>query len=218
MPFFAARRSINYHTIRHSPPLTFMSARLFGNPIIFTLQSNPPFKSLLIPMSPNEPVKYRGLIIRVAIPSPLRRLFDYLPPVGEESSIKPGMRVCVSFGKREVIGVVIESTRGSTLDPNRLKPIGTILDREPLFSPALFKTLMWGAAYYQHPIGEVFQAALPVKLRSKYPLKADTAVYRLAGPIGLDIRNSLKRAKMQKALLKLVESESEVSRLSLIHI
>ena len=212
MPFFAARRSINYHTIRHSPLLTFMSTRLFGNTIIFTLQSNPPFKSLLIPMSPNKPDKYRGLIIGVAIPSPLRQLFDYLPPVGEESRIQPGMRVCVSFGKREVIGIVVESKRGSTLDPNRLKMIGSILDREPLFSPALFKTLMWGAAYYQHPIGEVFQAALPVKLRSKYPLKADTAVYRLAGPIDLDIRTSLKRAKMQKALLKLVESESEVSR------
>ena len=97
-------------------------------------------------MSLNETVKHHGLIIRVAIPSPLRQVFDYLPPIAEQLSIKPGMRVRVPFGKREVVGVVVESAQDSTLHPNRLKSIGTVLDREPLFSSALFRTLLWAAA------------------------------------------------------------------------
>ena len=159
----------------------------------------------------NETVKHHGLIIRVAIPSPLRRVFDYLPPIAEQLSIKPGMRVRVPFGKREVVGVVVESAQDSTLHPNRLKSIGTVLDREPLFSSALFRTLLWAAAYYQHPIGEVFQTALPVKLRSTEPVKVDTAVYRVLIPLDGDTSTSLKQAKKQKSLLELIESEFEVN-------
>ena len=159
----------------------------------------------------NETIKHHGLIIRVAIPSPLRRVFDYLPPIVEQLSIKPGMRVRVPFGKREVVGVVVESAQDSTLLPNRLKSIGTVLDREPLFSSALFRTLLWAAAYYQHPIGEVFQTALPVKLRSTGPVKVDTTVYRVLIPLDGDISASLKQAKKQKSLLELIESEFEVN-------
>ncbi len=47
-------------------------------------------------------------ILRLAIPSPLRAEFDYLPPanMGEEqlAELKPGIRVRVPFGRREVIG------------------------------------------------------------------------------------------------------------------
>ena len=159
----------------------------------------------------NETVKHHGLIIRVAIPSPLRRVFDYLPPIAEQLSIKPGMRVRVPFGKREVVGVVVESAQDSTLHPNRLKSIGTVLDREPLFSSTLFRTLLWAAAYYQHPIGEVFQTALPVKLRSTEPVKVDTTVYRVLIPLDGDTSTSLKQAKKQKSLLELIESEFEVN-------
>ena len=159
----------------------------------------------------NETVKHHGLIIRVAIPSPLRRVFDYLPPIVEQLSIEPGMRVRVPFGKREVVGVVVESAQDSTLPPNRLKSIRTVLDREPLFSSALFRTLLWAAAYYQHPIGEVFQTALPVKLRSTGPVKVDTTVYRVLIPLDGDISTSLKQAKKQKSLLELIESEFEVN-------
>ena len=159
----------------------------------------------------NETVKHHGLIIRVAIPSPLRRVFDYLPPIAEQLSIKPGMRVRVPFGKREVVGVVVESAQGSTLPSNRLKSIGSVLDREPLFSSTLFRTLLWAAAYYQHPIGEVFQTALPVKLRSTEPVKVDTTVYRALIPLDGDTSTSLKQAKKQKSLLELIESEFEVN-------
>ncbi|MDR6357140.1 primosomal protein N' [Pseudomonas psychrotolerans] len=38
------------------------------------------------------------LILRLALPSPLRRLFDYLPPKGAaEEQLRPGVRLRVPF-------------------------------------------------------------------------------------------------------------------------
>uniref|UniRef100_UPI0013D17B4D primosomal protein N' family DNA-binding protein n=1 Tax=Morganella morganii TaxID=582 RepID=UPI0013D17B4D len=48
-------------------------------------------------------------ILRLALPSPLRRLFDYLAPPGvSRAQLQPGMRVRVPFGRREMIGILVE--------------------------------------------------------------------------------------------------------------
>ena len=44
-------------------------------------------------------------ILRLALPSPLRRLFDYAVPAGlQHIAWQPGMRLRVPFGRREIIG------------------------------------------------------------------------------------------------------------------
>ena len=49
------------------------------------------------------------VILRLALPSPLRRLFDYLAPPGVSArDLQPGARLRVPFGRREMIGVLIE--------------------------------------------------------------------------------------------------------------
>ena len=54
--------------------------------------------------------------LQVAVPSPLRRLFDYLPPDGVNvGDVKAGTRVRVPFGRRQVIGVVTGRVPGSDL-------------------------------------------------------------------------------------------------------
>ena len=61
-------------------------------------------------------------ILRLAIPSPLRRLFDYYPPPGTDTaSLQPGVRVRVPFGPREVIGILVEITAHSDLDSQRIR-------------------------------------------------------------------------------------------------
>ncbi|RMS13993.1 Primosome assembly protein PriA, partial [Pseudomonas coronafaciens pv. garcae] len=48
-------------------------------------------------------------ILRLALPSPLRRLFDYRAPAGvTRSALQPGMRLRVPFGRREMIGILVE--------------------------------------------------------------------------------------------------------------
>ncbi len=113
-------------------------------------------------------------IYRVAVPSPLRRLFDYLPP---QSALlaRPGARVRVPFGKRVVVGVVIGTADQSEISENRLKPILDVLDSGPLLPDKLLKLLLRAADYYQHPIGEVIHTALPLALRRGKPATTKSA-------------------------------------------
>ena len=82
------------------------------------------------------------LIIRVAVPSPLRRTFDYLIPENlglstTDSSVQPGCRVMVPFGKRQVTGLIIELGNSSEFALEKLKPVSQLIDPEPLLPESL---------------------------------------------------------------------------------
>ncbi|MEZ5568978.1 MAG: primosomal protein N', partial [Halioglobus sp.] len=108
-------------------------------------------------------------ILRLAIPSPLRRPFDYLPPAGMDASavnaLRPGQRMRVPFGTREVTGYLIGVFPQSGAPEGSLKRAGALLDDAPLIDATLFDLARWAADYYHHPCGEVFQALFPKRLR-----------------------------------------------------
>ena len=94
-------------------------------------------------------------ILRLALPSPLRRLFDYRAPTGVlRSALQPGMRVRVPFGRREMIGILVEITDHSDVPAEKLKPAVAILDEHPPLPPSLFKLCLWTSQYYQHSLGD----------------------------------------------------------------
>jgi primosomal protein N' (replication factor Y) len=103
-------------------------------------------------------------ILAVAVPSPLRRLFDYLAPI-EGSVPQPGMRVQVPFGSRQRIGMVIKHRQSSAINPEKLKPISACLDSEPVFDGALLQLMEFTVRYTHHPPGEVMACMLPPALR-----------------------------------------------------
>ena len=148
----------------------------------------------------------KPLIVRVAVLSPLRRTFDYL--VTDEFAAAPpqrGCRVSVPFGKREVIGLVIEQTYKSDFALEKLKPVLAIIDAEPLLPESLFKLFIWAANYYHHPIGDALFNALPVMLRMgrSLPLPRVTKFWRVT-ELGLEQgQEILSGARMhkQRALL-----------------
>lgn len=114
-----------------------------------------------------------AVILRLALPSPLRRLFDYLPPQGVPvSALQPGMRVRVPFGRREIIGILVELSEHSDVPADKLKPAVALLDAEPAMPPAFFKLCLWTAQYYQHSLGDTFSWALPNLLRQGEPAEA----------------------------------------------
>ena len=104
-------------------------------------------------------------IVRVAVPVPLPRLFDYCL---EDGLAMPavGCRVRVPFSGRDRVGVVLACDSHSELGADQLKPVSEILDMQPLLTSELIATLEWASRYYQHPVGEVFDSALPSLLRS----------------------------------------------------
>ncbi len=106
------------------------------------------------------------VILRIALPVPLRRLFDYLPPAGSDpASLQPGVRVRVPFGRQQLTGVLVEVQASSDIPLAKLRPAQAILDDEPPLPPLLFGLAQWAASYYQHPPGEVMAAVLPSALR-----------------------------------------------------
>ncbi|MFQ5993562.1 MAG: primosomal protein N' [Acidiferrobacterales bacterium] len=106
----------------------------------------------------------RAPILRVAVPAPLRRCFDYVcPSLTWQPS--PGVRVRVPFGQRELVGVLVGVADDSTVSAARLKPILKVLDPEPLLPAKLLELLQWAADYYHHPLGDVLTTALPACLR-----------------------------------------------------
>jgi primosomal protein N' (replication factor Y) (superfamily II helicase) len=108
-------------------------------------------------------------VLRLAIPSPLRRQFDYLPPAGmttaELGKLRPGVRIRVPFGQRTVTGYLLAVSPHSSVPASGLKRAQEILDPAPLLNPALLRLCDWAARYYQHPVGEVYSAAFPRHLR-----------------------------------------------------
>ncbi|SNV26470.1 primosomal protein N' [Actinobacillus suis] len=140
-------------------------------------------------------------LVRVALPVPLHRYFDYLlPPF--LSAVK-GVRVEVPFGNQTKIGVVVDFPETSDVPEEKLKPIKTVLDLEPIFDDEIWTLLSWAARYYHAPIGEVAINALPVKLRngdSTERSQPDYFAVTEAGRAAL-LSGENRRAKKQQDLL-----------------
>ena len=114
-------------------------------------------------------------IVQVALPVRLRRLFDYR--VDHLAKVPDtGARVLVPLQKRKVVGVVCASSETSALPLSKLKAVSRVLDDKPLLPKELFRLLLWAAAYYHHPIGDVLQTALPVRLRRDCPAEPKPVV------------------------------------------
>ena len=147
------------------------------------------------------------LILRIALDTPLRRLFDYLAPADVAATdFVPGKRIRVPFGRRRLTGMLMEVAERSAVPPHKLKATLEILDTEPLLDSNLLGFLEWAAEYYHHPIGEVIAAALPLPLRSGRPAEPvqerwqPTAVGRESGFAQLGNRAPRQRAILQRLL------------------
>ena len=141
-------------------------------------------------------------LLRVAVPAPVRTLFDYLPAAAGELP-SPGARLRVPFGRGERCGVLVEVAVAA--EPSRaLKRIGAVVDAEPLLAAADLDLLAWAARYYQHPIGEVMAAALPLRLRQCKPLLAPRGDRWRLTPTGRASAPALTRAPRQAALAALL--------------
>ena len=149
-------------------------------------------------------------VLRLAIPSPLRRHFDYLPPADMTSeqvaALQPGTRLRVPFGRRELTGYLLGTCDDSDAPLDSLKPALAVLDSAPLLDERLLALCRWAAGYYHHPIGEVFSHLFPKRLREGQPLmETGTPAWQL-GPrgAGLPMDNPLPRSPRQSQAITLL--------------
>jgi primosomal protein N' (replication factor Y) len=154
--------------------------------------------------------------LRVVLPLPLPRGFDYLPPSGHAPSPQDvGRRVRVPFGPRELTGFV--ASIGPVDAALEMKRIVGFLDPAPLLHGELLESLRWLARYTHAPLGEVLATALPVPLRHGEPLPDTHAwAWRLTAD-GIDQRERLRRGTRPRRLAELLlESEHSEDALDLL--
>ena len=102
-------------------------------------------------------------VVRVALPVPIPRYFDYLAHDADERDV--GRCVRVPFGRGQKTGVIVALPGHSELEVSRLKSIDHI-QRDVAALPADWLQLVdFVARYYHAPAGEVIALALPPALR-----------------------------------------------------
>lgn len=140
--------------------------------------------------------------LKVAVPSPLYRDFDYLPPPdADPAALLPGVRLKLPFGRRELVGVLLETADKSAVPAAKLKAARRLLDAAPVIPPDMLALARWAADYYRHPIGEVVQALLPVSLRQGRPATvAGLSAWHLSTAGREADPGGLARAPKQRAL------------------
>jgi len=148
--------------------------------------------------------------LRVAIPVPLPKAFDYLPDQRFTAAAYPvGARVLVPFGRTQKLGVVLEHVQSADVSSDKLKHVEPPIDSEALLDQTHLAFLRWAASYYHHPVGEVVTAALPLRLRkANAPLPLAEQRYFLAAECA-DIVEQLGRAHKQRELVEWIAAQGD---------
>jgi primosomal protein N' (replication factor Y) len=158
------------------------------------------------------------MYLQIALATGLRQEFTYLAPNKAESSHLPeiGLRVRVSFGRSERVGLIIGINETTTLDLSKLKPITELLDKTPLLPKEIWQLGLWAAEYYQHPVGDSMMHLLPAKLRQPLPNHLIQLNWQIA-----DVEADFGRAKKQQSVwqqLQQLAPEFNLSQLQTIGI
>ena len=121
-------------------------------------------------MIPEPKANSSPLVWVIAVPSPLHRAFEYLPPSAAQMTPQPGARVKVPFAGRGVIGIFLEERRSELPVATALKSVDTLLDIEvSLLGPDQLQLLRWLSEYYLIPHGEALQLGLATPERKGRP-------------------------------------------------
>jgi primosomal protein N' (replication factor Y) len=122
----------------------------------------------------------------VAVPVPLGRAFSYSVPADLAERVQPGARVLCQFGARRVLGIVLSVGDGPLDFPeSKLKPLGAVVDSEPVLPHELLAFLVELSNYYMSPVGEVMRLAVPAVERTQVEDQATLSLIEEAGAVAV---------------------------------
>ena len=139
-------------------------------------------------------------VVRIAMPVPLHRSFDYSVPAGMAAPAI-GARVQALLNNRSLTGVCVG--RDPPDAHASLKPLLAVLDQAHIMTDETFALARWLSDYYHHPLGEVFATMLPTLAMKGLPLvrRTEKVWCRTSGE-----PPNLARAPRQQALIGLLEA------------
>jgi primosomal protein N' (replication factor Y) len=99
------------------------------------------------------------MFVTVAVNIPSQKTFSYAVPPALQKEITTGKRVLIPFGKRRLIGYIIDVSQSTTCED--IKEIIEILDPEQLFNEDDLEFYRWVSQYYIYPLGQALTEILP---------------------------------------------------------
>ncbi len=147
--------------------------------------------------------------VKVALPVPMRTLFEYKVPkaIALRHKLIPGMRLKVPFGKQTRLGLIVELCYQSEWNPNQIKPFTSLHDEAAILPQTIIDLCKWASRYYHHPIGEVFFHSLPAMLRKGESDSYRSEVWWVLTDTGNHLQlDELKRAPKQHAFMEIVKA------------
>jgi primosomal protein N' (replication factor Y) len=119
-------------------------------------------------------------ILQVALDTPLDSCFDYRWPCEPGAEPAVGQLALVSFGRREVVGLIVGIKHDTDVAPDKLKDALAVRGQlAPLSAPWL-ALARFASDYYQRPLGEVALPGLPKNLRVPKTVALERALKKLA--------------------------------------
>lgn len=121
-------------------------------------------------------------ILRIAVDSPLDFALDYRWQSEDPEGVFPqiGQLALVPFGRREVVGLIVEILDGSDLPSDKLKAVLALRPQVAPLSSSWIALCQFAADYYQRPLGEVALPGLPKNLRIPKTVSIDRLLKKLA--------------------------------------
>lgn len=143
------------------------------------------------------------LVAGVVFNRPLETVYHYLVPDGLRGLLAPGQRVKAPFGRgdRATVGFCVEmGPPPESVD--KLKPIDSVIDSEPLLSPNMLELTRWIAEYYLCAWGQVLHSVVPAGVKKR----AGTRLVTFFEPTrqARDRRNELNLPAKQEAVLNVL--------------
>ncbi|GAA5163463.1 primosomal protein N' [Viridibacterium curvum] len=149
-------------------------------------------------------------IVRIALPLPKPRLFDYLCEQGAGLSV--GLCARVPFGPGEKTGVIVALDPADAPPRDKLRPVREVLRELPPLPASWLALAEFAARYYQHPLGEVISTALPPGIRRAARLPREDDPILAATAAGRTALAASKRLTRALAAVSLVASAGPMRR------
>ncbi len=138
---------------------------------------------------------------------PLEGLFTYAVPEEMEAQVRFGVRLVVPLGRSKTYVAIAVKTHGQQ-PAFKVKPVMQVLDNEPVLTESQFSLWQWIADYYMSPLGEVYNAAMPLGLKQRDGFKPKmetyitlTPAYRQEQALHIALNQLTRSPKQQKVFI-----------------
>lgn len=96
---------------------------------------------------------------KVALNLPINKLFTYSIPEYLIGDVSSGKRVVVNFGRKVTTAIIVSVSKISVIE--KIKPIQSVLDEEPVVTEKIFSFGEWMSEYYLSTLGECLFLSIP---------------------------------------------------------